>query len=166
MWPFRLWRWRFEIQKAADFHGLEPAIIAAVMDRESLGGEALNPPTRLGVGDNGHGRGLMQIDDRAHTAFCESIEVWGNAELNVMKGTEILAWGLKKTQGHLPGAVATYNTGWQRKDRSGVVIPWIRELYLSNPTPDILALDRFTTGHNYVDDVMRRYERLKTTQFT
>ena len=165
MWPFRLWRWRYEIQQAADFHGFEPALVAAIMDRESLGGEALNPPTRLGVGDFTHGKGLMQIDDRSHAQFCESIETWGNALLNVMKGCEVMSWARGLCKGHLPGIPAIYNAGWARQ-HNGVTTPWIRELYAANPTPEPISLDKYTTGNDYCTDVLSRYERLKKVQFT
>ena len=167
MWPFRLWRWRFEIQQAADFFGFEPGLVAAIIDRESLGGEALTPPTRLGRGDGNHGHGLMQIDDRAHPDFCSDIEKWGNAQLNIMKGTEILKWGFETCGHHIEGAVATYNSGWARV-KDGIVKPWIRELYQRKKPelPTIDELDVFTTGHDYVSDVMARFERLKKVQFT
>lgn len=170
MWPFRIWRWRFEIQQASEKFGLEQAILAAIMERESLGGEALTPPTRLGTGDGGHGRGLFQIDDRSHPAFCADIEKWGNALENAMMGASIFAWGLKKTNGHLPGACAVYNAGWAREkdDINGVrhTVPWIRELYAHTPEPDNLTLDRFTTGNDYVQAVMALYDRFKKIQFT
>jgi len=167
MWPFRLWRWRFEIQQAADKYGFEPALIAAIMERESQGGEALTPPTRLGTGDGGHGRGLLQIDDRAHPAFCSNIELWGDALQYVMFGAMVLDWGRKTTGGHIEGAVACYNTGWAR-EKNGVIIPHLRELYASvKPRlPTIEELDRYTTGHDYVKFVMDKFAVYKKIQFT
>lgn len=167
MWPFRLWRWRFEIQQAADHYRFEPALIAAIMERESQGGEALTPPTRMGTGDHGHGRGLMQIDDRAHAEFCADINKWGDALQNVMFGAGVLKWGMTMTGGHIEGAVACYNTGWARV-KDGIIIPHLRELYaaLAPRWPTIEELDKYTAGHDYVKFVMEKYTHYKKIQFT
>lgn len=56
------------IETAAARSGTSPAIIAGIGSRESHWGlsPALDKPGPEGRGDNGHGRGLMQIDDRYH----------------------------------------------------------------------------------------------------
>jgi hypothetical protein len=53
-----------EIASAAERHGLDPKLLAAVAAQETGG-----PDTNAGhniVGDGGHGHGLFQIDDRWH----------------------------------------------------------------------------------------------------
>jgi hypothetical protein len=67
--PLRLAQWAVEIHFAAALYRLDPLVLAAIVERESRGGEALSPPGPAGVGDGGHGRGLMQIDDRWHGLF-------------------------------------------------------------------------------------------------
>ncbi len=51
--------------------GVDPALIAALMEQESYYGSSkfLDQPGPAGRGDGGHGHGLMQIDDRFHQAF-------------------------------------------------------------------------------------------------
>jgi soluble lytic murein transglycosylase-like protein len=62
-------RYADDILAVAQAEGVSPFLIAAIMDRESRYGQALRPPGPAGTGDNGHGHGLMQIDDRSHAAF-------------------------------------------------------------------------------------------------
>jgi len=58
------------------------AIIWAIGSRESRWGLALSPPTPAGTGDYGHGRGLMQIDDRWHPEFIGS-GGWQDPQANI-----------------------------------------------------------------------------------
>ena len=60
------------IRKVAAQYQIPPALIAGIGSRESHWGLALSPVGPTGTGDNGHGRGLMQIDDRWHKDFIES----------------------------------------------------------------------------------------------
>lgn len=86
--PPRLRRWSEQIGAAAELSTVCPWLIAAVMERETQGGEAPGffpngDPAGTGdfgeegtpsfrdrsKGELGHGRGLMQIDDRSHRLF-------------------------------------------------------------------------------------------------
>jgi hypothetical protein len=44
---------------------VSPFMLAAIMERESGSGVYLSPTGPTGTGDGGHGRGLMQLDDRS-----------------------------------------------------------------------------------------------------
>src|SRR5262245_9985936 len=86
--PSRLSRWAHPIAAASLATGICPFLIAAVMDRESQGGEALSSGEASGTGDNGHGRGLMQIDDRSHKDFLKASldggePLWQLPEFNI-----------------------------------------------------------------------------------
>jgi hypothetical protein len=72
---------------AADAFGLSPFLLAAICDRESRYGAALAPDL---TGDCGHGRGLMQIDDRAHPEWI-ALGAWRDPAQNVLKGAHVLA---------------------------------------------------------------------------
>ena len=150
-WPNRLERWRPELESAAAQTGLATELIAAVMDRESLGGLALVPQGPEGTGDHGHGRGLMQIDDRAFPDFCSEPSQWQVAERNVAFGARILARNLRAFDGDIPCAVAAYNAGVYR----------VQRLLLMHPKPSIEELDLLTTNHNYVSDVLNRLHKLQ-----
>ena len=60
------------LKVAADYR-LSPFLLAGFMEQESDYGRALTPPGPTGTGDGGHGRGLMQIDDRAHPEFIAKV---------------------------------------------------------------------------------------------
>lgn len=151
--PDRLARWATEVAEASATTGVDPFLIFAVMDRESLGGDALKPPGAGGVGDKGHGRGLMQIDDRAWPDWCRS-ERWFDAGTNILKGAQVLAHALAtfRTYDGTPPAIAAYNAGEAR----------IRRV-LSRLTRPIqpAALDPYTTGGDYVSDVLRRLNHFR-----
>ena len=150
MWPPRLEQWRPEVLKAAKRTGLAPELIAAIMDRESLGGMALDPKGPTGTGDFGHGRGLMQIDDRAHPDFCGEPYFWADPGENILYGAQILVRNLHAL-GDVPSAIAAYNCGVHRVER----------LLLMSPKPSIAQLDELTTGHDYVSDVLSRLHKLQ-----
>jgi soluble lytic murein transglycosylase-like protein len=155
-WPNRLQQWRLEVESAADQTELAPELIAAIMDRESLGGVALIPKGPAGTGDFGHGqqlghgRGLMQIDDRAFPDFCAGDE-WKVPARNILFGAKILARNVQAFRGDIACAVAAYNCGIHRVER----------LVMMHPTPSVHELDLLTTQHNYVSDVLHRLHQLQ-----
>jgi hypothetical protein len=57
----RVMQHKAKFEAAARRVSLPPALLAAIASRESRGGAALDAD---GLGDNGHGFGLMQVDDR------------------------------------------------------------------------------------------------------
>ena len=158
MWPARLEQWREDIEAAATATGLDPTLIAAVMDRESLGGVGLTPKGPHGTGDFdpnhpgmlGHGRGLMQIDDRAFPVFCADPGQWQDAGRNIMFGAQLLARNLIDLDGNTAAAVAAYNCGVNR----------IARLLAAKPDATSKDFDGFTTGGNYSLDVLERKAKL------
>jgi hypothetical protein len=88
--------------------GLDPYLLFALGDRESLWGETLSPRGPGGVGDNGHGHGLMQVDDRSWGAWLNSNN-WADPLTNVRKGAAILRGKLAFFQGR--SAVKGYTDG-------------------------------------------------------
>ena len=95
-------------------------ILLAIMWRESAFGAALTPAGPTGTGDQGHGRGLMQIDDRSHADLLASND-WKDAEVNIRLGTQILAdcFAYFRAKRYVEGvlqsaAIAAYNAGCGR----------------------------------------------------
>lgn len=145
-----------EVAEAVEFAsavtGEDPFVLAAIAERESAFGRALDASGR---GDGGHGHGVWQIDDRYHGEFVAS-GGWrdpvrsaiyaaellrGNrAQLRVLVGDEVGVEMLERA------AIAAYNASLRS------VVRGIREV--GDP-------DRYTTGGNYSADVMRRAERLR-----
>lgn len=140
--PGRIGQWARQLAVAA--RGTHPAdvdelrwglVLGAIMDRESAGGRTLNPRGPAGVGDFGHGRGLMQIDDRAHPEFTTG-EEWKDPQANITYGSKLLRSLYDAGGGDLRAAIAAYNAG-------------PRALTLTDP-------DVITTGRNYSADVLAR----------
>jgi hypothetical protein len=150
-WPPRLDQWREQIDAAAEATGLAPELIAAVVDRESGGGDFLTPRGPSGTGDAGHGRGLCQIDDRFHADWLANND-WRDAAVNIMFGAKLLK-GYVDMLGGIPAGIAAYNAGPSRAQR-----------ILDNFGMDVSALDTITTGRDYVSDVLARVEQLQTLE--
>ena len=154
--PKRLARWSQEIESACEqCGGLDPFILAAIIDRESLGGDALSPPGPAGTGDNGHGRGLCQIDDRAFADWCNQLEpdgtpTWQVPAKNIAKGAEVLHAALQALGFDYVAAIAAYNCGVHRVQDRLAFLP------LTGKSARVAALDSLTTGGNYLSDVLAR----------
>jgi soluble lytic murein transglycosylase-like protein len=81
------------INQVSNETGVPASIIAAIMWRESMFGLALTPPGPTGTGDGGHGRGLMQIDDRYWTNWLAQND-WTDPYTNIKQGA--LIWQQKR----------------------------------------------------------------------
>ncbi|GEL75525.1 transglycosylase SLT domain-containing protein [Myxococcus virescens] len=157
--PSRLSRWRSTVEPIAALYRLDPLLVYAVMDRESLGGDALTPKGPSGTGDHGHGRGLMQVDDRAHKGFVSAVDdlgrpLWQDPSVNVLYGCRLLRRNLDSLDGYMAGALAAYNAGLGRVRSALARLP-----------PDatdaqrLAAVDGVTTGRDYASNVLSRRER-------
>lgn len=145
------------ILAAARRYGVEPALVKAVVWRESR----FNPTTRGGKGEIG----LMQIlpkaagkdwTDSQHLPTLAA-EQWFDPGTNTLAG----AWYLKKllqryaqTDNPLPYALADYNAG------RGNVLKWEHGPAATNSAAFIGQIG-FPSTKNYVRSVMRRYEHYR-----
>lgn len=155
--PPRLAKWLPQFEAAERCYGVPVAILAAVCDRETRGGEACTPKGPAGTGDGGHGRGLMQIDDRFHHRFVvarfdDGAEIWTDPAFNILYGARLLARVYGVT-GRWAVALCAYNSGASRAIR---ILKSLQE-----PTDEELwaALDKVTTGGNYVSDCLGKAAR-------
>ncbi len=136
-------------QAASRYSWLKSSLVAGIGSRESAWGRILSPPGPGGTGDGGHGRGLMQIDDRFHQTFIGSGK-WSNPKDNIDYAIDEV---LSKSYAYLDtntslqgtdllrGAIAAYNAGL------GSVTRALRE------GRDV---DYYTTGQDYSWDVLNR----------
>ena len=161
--PTRLRRWWHVVSWAAGAYGLDPLDMMAVIDRESLGGEALTPKGPGGTGDGGHGRGLFQIDDRAHPTFCAALApdgtpLWRLPKWNALYAAELLSGYVQEFGGSRLAAIAAYNCGPARVAK---VLVAHAECCAGcdNHRSFVRALDGLTAGNNYLSDVLTRRER-------
>lgn len=99
-----------------------PEVLAGILYRESRGGEILDDN---GKGDQGHGFGLMQIDDRSFPAFCKS-ESWRLPAKNVEFGATVLYMKRSYLVNHISlagdelerAAICAYNCGEGNVEKS------------------------------------------------
>lgn len=152
--------WTEHFREAANAHTpnlFDTADLMAIGSRETN----LDPKWLTRKGDNGHGAGLMQIDDRSFPEFTNSTK-WKDARLGILYGAKVLRekWDdLQKTAGkslkfkgnsftgpRVSGvaaqqiALAAYNSG-----RAAAYY------YAKRNNPDL-----GTTGKDYSSDVMQR----------
>ncbi len=76
------------IRQVSDETNIDPLLLAAIGQYESDWGLELSPPGPAGTADGGHGRGIMQIDDRSHAEWLSSND-WTDPYQNVKHGAEI-----------------------------------------------------------------------------
>lgn len=152
--PERLARYALEIWCAAALYRVDPIVLAAILERESLGGDALTPPGPRGTGDGGHGRGLMQIDDRWHRAFVAT-GLWREPPFSLLYAARLLRQSFDALGADDYGpAIGAYNAGTAR----------VRSLLAALPATatieqQIATIDRVTT-HHYVAGVLRIRDQL------
>lgn len=161
MIPNRLVPWWSLLRTSAAKHGVDVYVLAGVMDRESLCGLSLKPQGPAGTGDNGHGRGLMQIDDRAFPDFCaerlfDGTLAWQDPATNIDFGASVLAAGIRAFSEEpdfvrLPAGIAAYNAGAKR-----VVEALAEATYPVTHESVVDAVDHVTTGMSYASDVLGR----------
>lgn len=154
--PPRLRLWAKEIYAAHLLYDVDPWIFAAICDRESLGGAALKPAGAHGTGDDGHGRGLWQIDDRSHFTFLaahgpDGVSLWQRPAFNALYGALVLRQALEAFKGEYFPAIAAYNCGVSKVRSSGA-----NKVGKDGSTERINALDKLTARGTYLSDVLSR----------
>ncbi|XP_021164086.2 lysozyme g [Fundulus heteroclitus] len=126
--------------------GIDPAVIAAIISRESRAGNVLDH----GWGDHGNAWGLMQVDKRYH-----KIEGGWNSEEHLRQATGILVHFIKRIQTKFPswnkeqqlkGGIAAYNMG-------------------DGNVHSYEDVDAKTTGKDYSNDVVARAQWYKKHGF-
>ncbi|XP_040277907.1 lysozyme g-like isoform X2 [Bufo bufo] len=126
-----------KIQSVAQKTGMDGAVIAGIISRESRAGSAL----KNGLGDHNNGFGLMQVDKRYHKP-----EGTWNSEAHMNQATKILISSYNTMMKNYPsasketwlkGAIAAYNTGTGR-------------------VKNLNSVDLYTTGRDYANDVAAR----------
>lgn len=122
-----------QIASAAERHGIDPRLLAAVAAQET-GGPGTNAGRNV-VGDGGHGHGLFQVDDRWH-AFAstpQAMDPASNADYAAGMLHELIG-----RYGNVRQALSAYNAG--NPAATGTQTDW----------PDGKRL-------GYADSVMRHY---------
>ena len=108
--------WLTFFEDAANKYAVDIAVLIAIASRETN----CNPTYAYchKFGDNGHGRGLMQIDDRSHKRFLAKHDGKPQPEPSIIYATNLLRANLNRYAGNYNKAVAAYNTGPRNVDNS------------------------------------------------
>lgn len=148
-----------DVSRVGEEDSVDPLLLVAIMERESACGTSrgLDQPGPAGRGDGGHGRGLMQLDDRVtggqvHGAIIADGR-WADPYWNIKAAVvdhlkpDLRFFEKKGLTGDalLRAAVAAYNTGAGNVWRS----------LQAGKDPDAT-----TAGGNYSADVLSRYAAL------
>ena len=157
---YGLWEGRLQhsqdgpIRVAAHRYGVEPALVRAIVWRESR----FNPRARGRVGEIG----LMQLREEAAQEWADAEHIGGfehsqcfDPITNALAGTWYLKKLLqryKKTDDPVPYALADYNAG------RGNVLKWITGEAATNSARFIDQI-AFPGTRDYVQSVLRRYQR-------
>ncbi len=157
---FWLWDWELEhsqdkpILAAAQRYGVDPALVKAVVWRESH----FNPRVRGRAGEVG----LMQLLDPAAQEWAEAEHVYPLPEshlfaptTNTLAGTWYLAKLLRRyalTDDPVPFALADYNAG------RGNVLKWARGMASTNSAAFVAHIG-FPSTRRYVKQILERRRR-------
>jgi hypothetical protein len=95
--------WADHIYNAADKYRLDASLIASVIWCESAGKNI--------VGKNGHGYGLMQIDDRRYKQWLKANDEGMTPATNIDFGVSILRKNIDYFRGKLSAGIAAYDCG-------------------------------------------------------
>ncbi|XP_041641254.1 lysozyme g-like isoform X2 [Cheilinus undulatus] len=139
----RMEEYRSKINRVGAKHGIAPALIAAIISRESRAGNVIR--STGGKGDNGNAFGLMQIDTNPNGGGHTAKGAWDSEE-HLSQATGILVYFIGRISSKFPkwnkeqqlkGAIAAYNMG------DGNVHSYEN-------------VDANTTGRDYSNDVVAR----------
>uniref|UniRef100_A0A3P9LCD8 Lysozyme g n=2 Tax=Oryzias latipes TaxID=8090 RepID=A0A3P9LCD8_ORYLA len=142
----RMMRYKDKITAVGHKHGVDPALIAGIISRESRAGNVL----QNGWGDHGNGWGLMQVDVNPRGGGHKAEGAWDSVE-HLSQATGILTHFIHRMEKKFPncskeqqlkGGIAAYNTGDGRVHSCDDV-------------------DANTTGKDYANDVVARAQWYK-----
>ncbi|XP_033945552.1 lysozyme g-like [Pseudochaenichthys georgianus] len=146
----RMAKYRSKINSVGGQSGIEPALIAAIISRESRAGNAL----QNGWGDHGNAWGLMQVDVNPNGGGHTARGSWDSEE-HLSQATGILVHFIDRISTKFPswsseqklkGGIAAYNMG------DGKVHSYD-------------SVDANTTGKDYSNDVVARAQWYKRNGF-
>lgn len=152
----RMQKYKSKINNVGAKYGIEPALIAAIISRESRAGNVLHN----GWGDYDEKRGaynawgLMQVDVNPNGGRHTALGAWDSEE-HLCQGTEILVYFINRICNKFPGwsleqqlkgGIAAYNMG------DGNVHSYEN-------------VDSHTTGKDYSNDVVARAQWYKINGF-
>ncbi|XP_071361861.1 lysozyme g-like isoform X2 [Trachinotus anak] len=145
----RMGRYKSIINRVGNDTGIDPALIAGIISRESRAGNALDG----GWGDGGRAWGLMQVDITSTGGRHTPQGAWDSEE-HIRQATGILVYFIERIRNKFPnwsreeqlkGGIAAYNMGDGNVRSKNV--------------------DESTTGGDYSNDVVARAQWYRNNGF-
>ncbi|MFL5319819.1 MAG: peptidoglycan-binding protein [Myxococcaceae bacterium] len=127
-----------EVLAASKKYKIPPQVLFGMMMRESNGQNIR--------GDGGHGRGLMQIDDRSHADWLASHKGGMDPASNIMYAAQVLRESMDAFGGDLRKGLSAYNAG----------VGGVESALHSGR-----SADSATTGGDYASSVLRNAEQFR-----
>uniref|UniRef100_A0A8D0DE77 Lysozyme g n=1 Tax=Sander lucioperca TaxID=283035 RepID=A0A8D0DE77_SANLU len=142
----RMQKYRSKIITVGGKYGIDPALIAAIISRQSRAGNALNN----GWGDNGNAWGLMQVNVNPSGGGHTARGAWDSEE-HLCQATEILVYFIGRIRNKFPG--------WSKEQQlKGGIAAYMMGDGSIHSYDDA---DGSTTGGDYSNDVVARAQWYK-----
>ncbi|XP_073319812.1 lysozyme g-like isoform X2 [Pagrus major] len=142
----RMEKYRSKINSVGGKYGIDPALIAAIISRESRAGNALKD----GWGDGGNAWGLMQVDVNPKGGGHTARGAWDSEE-HLCQATKILVHFIGRISNNFPG----WNT--EQKLKGGIAAYNMGD----GSVHSYENVDGSTTGGDYSNDVVARAQWYK-----
>nr|BAL44625.2 lysozyme G [Platichthys stellatus] len=146
----RMSQFKSKIMRVGQRHGVDPALIAAIISRESRAGNALQGDWR----DFHNAWGLMQLDVNPNGGGHTAKGGWDSEE-HLNQGTEILVNFINRISNKFPG--------WSREQqlRGGIAAYNMGDGNVHSYS----GVDQHTTGGDYSNDVTARAQWYKNNGY-
>ncbi|XP_074545602.1 lysozyme g-like isoform X4 [Halichoeres trimaculatus] len=147
----RMEEFRSKINRVGAMKGIDPALIAAIISRESRAGNVIRATG--GWGDHGNAWGLMQVDVNPNGGGHTAQGAWDSEE-HISQATGILVYFIGRIRQKFPswnadqqlkGGIAAYNMG-------------------DGNVHSYEGVDERTTGKDYSNDVVARAQWYKNNR--
>jgi len=144
------------IIQASQEYGVDPTLTYAIGAQESGWGKYLSPNGPGGTGDEGHGHGLMQIDDHTWGDWLNNND-WTDPLTNIRKGLDIFTTQRQQIFDDYNGQIAQDDL-----DRLAIVAYNHGVKGALNNAQNQVDYDTGTTGGNYSASVLQHQASLQS----
>jgi hypothetical protein len=147
------------IMAVAHSKNIDPALLAGMMSRETRVGLLLD---RRGIGDNGHGYGVLQINNRSFGKQLKRVN-WRDPRVNMELAADILDSFARDLEERAAALRLT--------PTSDELFRWTISAYNTGPERALSGFmrhhdsDAYTTGHDYGADVLARADYFRANGF-
>ena len=148
-----------QIVQASKEYGVDPTLTYAIGAQESGWGTYLDPKGPGGTGDNGHGHGFMQIDDRTWGDWLATAD-WTDPLTNIRKGLDIFTTQRQSLVDAYTDPTGKLKIGQDDLDRLAIVAYNHGVSGALKNAQNQVDYDTGTTGGNYSASVIQHQDSL------